>query len=74
MSLPYYITLTGCWNWLLDNAELRQSFNSHIFLPEMAVCGRSQWEAQIAQVQGNGELGRQQQRHFQSFAQVLQQK
>lgn len=60
---------------LIDKAQLGQSFNDQIFLPEVAVCGRCQWKAQATQVQGNGELGscRQQQRHLQYFAQVLQQ-
>lgn len=68
-------SLIDCWRWPLDKAQLGQSFNDQIFLPEMAVCGRCQWKAQATQVQGNGKLGscRQQQRHLQYFAQVLQQ-
>lgn len=75
-ALFYYMEyLINCWSWPLDRAQLGQIFNDQIFLPEMAVRGRCQWEAQAAQVQENGKLGscRQQKRHLQYFAQVLQQ-
>lgn len=66
--------LVDHWSWPVDKAQW-DSLNDDAFLPEMAVRGRRQWEAQAAQVQGNGEPGScgQQQRHLQYFAQILQQ-